>query len=260
MNYAKQYGYVLLLTSSSGGIPITDVLQLSPEKRLMVIKSLTALSKYLGCYDRWQQIRKQYNLKWSTGNESLQSFERFFDDGLNLDTMIERVVRMMRLLPDNMAKIVKFCCLTGLRPTEAVESVRLLTFPNQFGKYYNSDRQALEHFRYPEIFLRQTKKAYLSYITLDNLQPIAKLGPKTPGYNAIRLTCKRRKINMDMRYCRKLHGSWLHIHGITAEEVDFLQGRTTPSIFSRHYLTRDNSLKDRVLTALKALEERLLLP
>jgi intergrase/recombinase len=62
---------------------------------------------------------------------------------------------------------------------------------------------------------------------------------------------------MEMRYCRKIHGSWLYKHGVTAEEVDFLQGRVNPSVFSRHYLTPDNSLKDRVLTALKQLEEKI---
>ena len=68
---------------------------------------------------------------------------------------------------------------TGLRPSEAVESVRLINqlLPEQ--KYYNPERQCLEHFRFPEIFLRCTKKAYISFIMLDNLQPIANLGRKT---------------------------------------------------------------------------------
>ena len=61
-----------------------------------------------------------------------------------------------------MAQIVKFACLTGLRPAEAVESVRLINDKEAFPKYYNPKPQALEHFRFPDIFLRQTKKAYIS--------------------------------------------------------------------------------------------------
>jgi hypothetical protein len=58
--------------------------------------------------------------------------------------------------------------------------VKLLTCKDTYVSYYNADNPALEHFRFSDIFLRQTKKAYISYITLDNLQPIASLGGKTP--------------------------------------------------------------------------------
>jgi intergrase/recombinase len=79
------------------------------------------------------------------------------------------------------------------------------------------------------------------------------LNNMVPSYNAIRHACRKRGINMDMRFCRKIHGSWLHQHGLTAEEVDFLQGRSSISVFSRHYLTPNSSLKDRVIAA--ALEK-----
>jgi intergrase/recombinase len=41
------------------------------------------------------------------------------------------------------------------------------------------------------------------------------------------------------------------------EEVDFLQGRVSPSVFSRHYLTPENTLRTRVLEALEKLQEQL---
>jgi hypothetical protein len=97
-----------------------------------------------------------------------------------------------------MAEVVKFACLTGLRPAEVCESVRLLknNNTNNIGAvddtssrsyYYNEERQALEHFRFPEVFLGRTKKAYISFVTLANLQPIVNLGPKTPSWDSIRL-------------------------------------------------------------------------
>jgi len=68
--------------------------------------------------------------------------------------------------PPSIAEIIKFMVLTGLRPTEAIESDRLLTLKNSnlrkissHSQYYNPERQCLEHFRFPEIFLRRTKKA-----------------------------------------------------------------------------------------------------
>ncbi len=61
-----------------------------------------------------------------------------------------------------MGQVIKFATLTGLRPSEAVESVRLLNNSVDLvvdQRYYNEERQCLEHFRYPTIFLRRTKTA-----------------------------------------------------------------------------------------------------
>ena len=56
-----------------------------------------------------------------------------------------------------MGQIVRFGVLTGLRPAETVESVKLINNELTFSKYYNTDNQTLEHFRFPDIFLRDTK-------------------------------------------------------------------------------------------------------
>ena len=42
------------------------------------MKSLSALAKYTGRYDRWQQIRKRFHLKWSNG-DSLEAFNSIFN-------------------------------------------------------------------------------------------------------------------------------------------------------------------------------------
>jgi hypothetical protein len=76
-----------------------------------------------------------------------------------------------------MPEIIRFACLTGLRPSEACESVKLL--PQQEANYYNPERQALEHFRFAHIFLRPTKKAYLSYLSIDDYLYFTKIAPKT---------------------------------------------------------------------------------
>jgi intergrase/recombinase len=69
---------------------------------------------------------------------------------------------------------------------------------------------------------------------------------------------EHRHIRCDMRLCRKIHGSWLHQKcGIASEVIDFLQGRTNPSVFSRHYLTPSHDLKDRVLNAVNELQKEI---
>jgi hypothetical protein len=256
MIYAKRFNSVLLNGDAS------TLLALSPRNRHHAMTALANLAKYQGQYDRWLQIRQRYSLKWSNGGNSIQSFERFFNPQMSLDHMIDRVRKMMQALPRPMSEIVRFACLTGLRPAEACESVRLL---NDKGVsidtplYYNPEQQTLEHFRFHQ-FIRQTKKAYISYLSTANYQRIASLGPKTPTtWNAIRLACRRRNINMDMRLCRKIFASWLRQSGIQSEIVDLLQGRVSPSILTRHYLAPQDTLKDEVLRATEELQTKFII-
>jgi hypothetical protein len=53
-------------------------------------------------------MKQRYNLKWTSGLESIQAFDRFFDDNLSLDVMIQRVKEMVSKLPGFMGDIVKF--------------------------------------------------------------------------------------------------------------------------------------------------------
>jgi len=128
--YAKKLYHVLLEDNNT--MQRDFLIIESGEKRLNVMKSLTALSKYLGCYDRWQEMRRCYNMKWSKGDFSIQSFEQFFNDGLNYDTLLQRIRQMIQKLPVFMSNIVRFACLTGLRPTEVIESVKLINDKEAF--------------------------------------------------------------------------------------------------------------------------------
>jgi hypothetical protein len=144
------------------------------------MKALSCLAKFTEKYEQWQQIRRRYNLTWSTGNESLATFERFFDDSKTLDTMLDWVKEVIKVLAAGKKDIIKFNCRTGLRPSEAIESVGLLNkrviLPIQ---YYNPERQTLEHFRFPHIFLRRTKSANVSIVNREILGIAQNIG-KTP--------------------------------------------------------------------------------
>jgi hypothetical protein len=164
-----------------------------------------------------------------------------------------------------MGQIVLFGCLIGLRPAEVVEAARLINSDNQtFQAHYKPERVALEHFRFSNVFFRHTKKTYISFATPEMLEIVkgfaVEISPtsKFITYNAIMLACRKRGINMDMRFCSKVHGSWLHQHGgTTSEAIDFLHGRVSTSVFSRHYLTPDFSLRTRVLDAVGKLKQEI---
>jgi hypothetical protein len=169
--YARRYAHVL--TSDSA---LWDVLQLSPNTRRHCMEALTVYAKYIGQYEQWCQMRKRYQLKWTNGNESIAEMQRFFDTNLTLESMLSKVRGMIQVLPAPMDEVVRFACITGLRSSESCESFRLLTY--KWGhsivqqQYYHPEQQCLRHYLFPDIFLRNTKKAFLSFLSTDNYQRI----------------------------------------------------------------------------------------
>jgi intergrase/recombinase len=230
---------------------------LSPRNRHHAMAALASMAKFQGQYDNFQRLKQSYNLKWSSGQESLHSFNRFFNPDMSLESMLQQITGMVSKSPKIMGQIIKFCCLTGLRPAEAVESLRLINDKEEFKKYYNAERQALEHFRFPSVFLRQTKKVYISFVTPEMLDMVRYIEPSIaiPTYNAIRLTCRRKGVSMDMRYCRKIFASWLHKHGVSDVLTDLLQGRVGKSVLVNHYLQPGQDYKDKILDAVKGLKQ-----
>ena len=169
LRYAKQFLDVLQTGDAQ------PLLQVTPDKRIHAMKGLASLSRFLGCYDTWLQIRQRYNLRWSTGNEALATFSRFFDDSRTLDSMFQWVRDAIQLLPPYMGEIIRFNTLTGLRPNECIAAVRLIRNPETFETLFNEQRQTLEYFRFPQIYLRRTKSAWMSIITKEMLSPIVKM-------------------------------------------------------------------------------------
>ncbi|MBD0328364.1 MAG: hypothetical protein ICV68_18250 [Pyrinomonadaceae bacterium] len=249
MNYAKRFAYVLDTGDAS------PLLTLSQRNKQHAMSALANLAKFQGCYDKFLQIRQRYALKWSKG-DSIQYFERFFNEELTLDTMLQAIRKMIDKTPTWTGQILRFAVLVGLRPSEVIESVRLINSGVYTHRYYNPERQALEHFRFPEIFIKTTKKAYLSFVTPEILELAVSI-PTAVSYNDVRLACWYAGIKCDMRYCRKLFASHLRASGIQPEIIDMLQGRVSQSILTRHYLVPKPSFKDDVLQSLEQLQQQL---
>jgi intergrase/recombinase len=187
--------------------------------------------------------------------------------------MIATVRKMIDLLPPFMGQIVKFGTLVGLRPGEIVESVRLINGDRTaFANYYDSETMTLSHYKFPQ-FIRVTKKAYLSFVTAEmiksatittgsnsssHLAAAAAAVVVVPSHNAISKACQRRGITCDMRYCRKIHATYLHQKaGIPTEIIDALQGRTPASVFAKYYYRPSLDYKEKVLDATSELQKQL---
>ncbi len=194
------------------------------------MKSIANLSKYLGCYDTWLDIKKRHNLKWTNGNYS-DTFSQLLDQGENYDVMIKWLKTCLSKLSKPDANILLYCTLTGLRPTEACQSISLIQ--TNLISYLNSKTMVLEHFKYPEIFLRRTKKAYLSIIT-DEILDIAK-SSTCRTYNSLRMVIRKHNLDTNLNYCRKIFATHMRNQGIATETIDLLQGRSPQSVFARYY-------------------------
>jgi intergrase/recombinase len=134
-----------------------------------------------------------------------------------------------------------------------VESVRLINDKEAFTKYYDPEQMTLSHFKWPQQFIRTTKKAYISFVTAEMLQIVQDLKNNVTTYSAIRHACYNRGLTCDMRFCRKIHASYLRQCGIESEIIDLLQGRVPKTVFARHYFTPSLDYRVKVLQALDKL-------
>ncbi len=253
MAYARKY-YHLLVTGD-----FSEIMEFSNDKKKHIMKSLALLSKYLGCYDKWQDYKNRYQLKWTVSRDSLTSFQAITNQDKIFSNMIEWIRNAISNYP-RFKNIFMFNVLTGLRPGEAIESFNMLGDPIQRDEYLSKDKKILEHFRYPSIFLRRTKKAFISLVNEDILNYIEKSPTDDLNYDKISLTFERNNQKFYMSYCRKIYATFLRNEGVESELIDLLQGRISNSIFVRHYYRPDISKFDEIREKLTKLHVLLVRP
>lgn len=183
----------------------------------------------MGCYDTWESIKKRYQLKWSY-DDGLTFFNAI-TNGDNLDSMMGWLRNTISKIPEPDANILIYCTVTGLRPAEACHSISLIH--TDIDNYLNKNSTMLEHYKYPQQFIRKTKHAYVSIVN-DSIIDLAK-NASPRSYNSTRMLLRKNGIEMHMAYCRKIFATYLRNNGIQHEVIDLLQGRVPKSVFMRHY-------------------------
>jgi intergrase/recombinase len=227
----------------------------SKSKKNNVLKALIALSKYLGVYEQFKARKASYGIKWENQN-SLQAFLRIKNTKPGLK---ERLKACVGNLDNTYATFIKFKALSGLRKSEAINAFNLiieLYKEGNLSKYYNSELESLEHFRYENTFIRGSKNVFFSFIPKQFIEQIVVCNPISES------TLKRRlkKYGMGLRLneLRDYYATYMVHHEVIREEVDLLQGRIGKSIFVRHYFSPAiNDLRDRALKAVKKLNLNL---
>ena len=117
IGYAKRYCHILESQNAQ------DLLKASNGCRVHTMRSLSSLSKFLGCYDDWMAIVKKYQLRWKNGDyNSLNTFKSIFGiEGSNeqsLSDMVKWIKTTIDEMPKEHGNILLFNTLTGLRPAE----------------------------------------------------------------------------------------------------------------------------------------------
>jgi intergrase/recombinase len=221
-------------------------------KRNNVLKALIALSKYLGFYREFKEKLSDYGIKWHR-TSSIDSFLRILNNQ-NKDVLVWSK-KATNILNAECGTYLRFLLLSGLRPSEAIESFNLIR--TKLNAYYNEELCTLEHFRFKEIFLRNTKNAFITIIPKSFVMEIAPKEKVT--YSMIKLKLQRNQLPMRLNELRDYYGTFMVRHGLIKEEVDLLQGRIGKSVFVRHYWSPAiKELKQRVFKALKELELNVL--
>jgi hypothetical protein len=240
----RRYGHVLYSHDAS------ELLLLKPSKRVEVMKALSMLARVVGLRDIWRAIREAYGLKWSSPINEIPAILT----SQAYPALLSRARLILQSLRHD-KEVVEFIALSGLRVGEALEAIRL--YSRDGINYLNRELMVLEHFKYPEVFMRRTKKAYITVLDsytcslLDKAKPVA--------YDALRSSIRRMLgCGYSPGIFRKIWATYMRNHGLEPEAVDLFQGRTPRSMFLRHYYRPDvKSLIERVRENLKPLRKEL---
>jgi len=170
--------------------------------------------------------------------------------------MLQWLCQAIQETPKSYGDFFIFCTLTGLRASECIACIELIKDPDSFKTYYNENRQCLEHFRFPNLFIRRTKAAYISFVDKDILE-IAQNCSKIPTYYGLKKALRHSSrwicnSNTVGRYSqRTLDSQALN------QFVDLLQGRVPKTVFARHYFTPSLNYRDRVIRELEKLKNQI---
>ncbi|MEM2153251.1 MAG: integrase [Candidatus Bathyarchaeia archaeon] len=233
MRYAMRYARFL-----DGNL--NELAGMSESKRHHIMEALSALAKFLGVYEEWRGLIKNHGLKWAINSDKL------IISRLKRNPNVDEVIRWARRVKGvpGLSLFVDFVAATGLRLDEALKSWNLIL---ERDDYYNPANSCLEHYKFDWLFIRRTKKAFISFAPAELISAIRAGGIRLTEA-AIRLRIKRRGIPSRFSDLREYWATFMTRH-LTLAEIDFLQGRVGTSIFMKNYFNPAliADLRDRVL-------------
>lgn len=251
-NYALKYSDCLVKRD------LSRIRGLTASMKPNVLKALSSLAKFSGSYSDWQQLLKQYGLNWGG-----RSTDDLLIDRLTKGNTKEDVwgwVKEVKEAKPNLSELLTLMALTGMRYIEAINSYHLiqkLSDEKRLTEYYNLDRETLEHYKFKEIFIRDNKKAFISFMPKETLNEIVQ-GAVVPSIGAVKKSIQVQKIGLRFGDIREAHGT-LMIKYLKESEINFLHGRVASGVFMQHYFNPSliGDLKSRAFQGIKEIQEKI---
>ncbi len=247
---SKKFGHCLLENDFSA------IRDLPETTRPNVLKSLSFFSKDIGRFDEFNKLRRQFGIRW-TGKSSNRLFIERFQKEENTDELFKWVIQVKTKRP-GLDLFLDLMVSTGLRLVEAVHCWNLLV-QKGLTNYYNESRSGLEHYK-QEGFLRPHKSAFFSYAHKSLPESIANHDPYSRqvlnGADYVLGLVKRSGLHTRFADLRELHGTFM-LKWLKPEEIDFLQGRVSSSVFMRNYYNPSlmDGLRERALNGIDEILE-----
>jgi len=252
-NYSRKYADCLLNRD------LSELLMIRKTKRTNIVKALANLSKFLGLHDEFLKLMHSYAMEWGGKSNEELVIERYtkIQDPEEVFEWIKQVKRVRTELADFM----DLMAITGLRLVEAIASYNLiikLVKEGKLNEYYNEEKEALEHFRFKKIFLRKSKKAFVSFVPKQFIEKIALNDPLPESRSAIQMRVKKQGLKLRFSDIRELHGTFMTKY-LKESEINFIHGRVTISVFMANYFNPNfvPDLKARVFKGIAEIQNKI---
>jgi len=252
VSYAKKYADCLFERD------LSKVRDLPLGVRPHVLKSLSALSKFLGVYEEYKMLIKRYGLKWggkSTDDIIIDRLTKIEDP----DEIFNWIRQVKKLRPE-LNDFMDLIAVSGMRLVEAVVSYNLIISLSRKGKlneYYNEEKRTLEHFKFKKLFIRKSKKVFVSFVPKELVTRIS-LNERLTSKDAVIKKVKSQGLKSRFGDIRELHGTFMTKY-LKESEINFIHGRVTASIFMKHYFNPVliHDLKERVFKGIAEIQNKI---
>ena len=238
---------------------LSAVALLSPGKRRMIMASLAALSKFLGMYEDWRQLTRQYSLKWA-GRSSADIVIDRLTKVQNPDEVFQWIHQVKTEAPE-LSDFIELMAITGMRLIESFNCYNLIISLSRSGNlkdYYDSDKEVLQHFRYKETFIRKGKKAFISFVPKDLMEKITAASIPLRSTDMIQKIVVAKGLKQRFSDIREMHASFMTKY-LQQAEIDFLHGRVSASVFQQNYFNINliADLKPRIFKAIQEIRSKI---
>jgi hypothetical protein len=232
-----------------------------------VIKALAALAKFVGRYSEFKQLREDYAIKWG-GRSKDDVFIDRITSTKEPNEIWDWVVSVKKELP-RLAGLLDLMSISGLRFIEGIHSFNLIGELSRSGKltldregrnyhsgYFNRDLSALEHFWFRDLFLRKTKKAFVSFVPQNLIADIGSMEALDAG--GVQQLVRRHGLPLRFSDIREAHGTFI-TKFLKESEINFLHGRVTAGVFMANYFNPSliGDLKARVFQGIAEIQEKV---